>query len=42
MVQHTCGMRQTQGDDSDDVENEDTMNTIRTRIADPLVTARGG
>nr|XP_034572294.1 putative nuclease HARBI1 [Setaria viridis] len=42
LVQHTFGMRQTQGDDSDDVENEDTMNTIRTRIADALVSARGG
>ena len=31
----------TQEDDSPDVENEDTMNTIRNRIADALISARG-
>ena len=42
MVQETSGTTQTQGDVSEDVENEDTMNTIRSRIADALVSARGG
>lgn len=32
---------QTQGDESLEGENEDTMNTIRSRIADALVSARG-
>ena len=42
LVQHTSGTTQTQGDEGEDVENEDTMNTIRTRIADALVSASGG
>jgi hypothetical protein len=33
---------QTQEDGSEDVENERTMNTIRDKIADNLVSARGG
>lgn len=32
---------QTQGDENVDGENEETMNTIRDRIADALVSARG-
>jgi hypothetical protein len=40
MVEETSGT--TQEDESEDVENEDTMNTIRSRIADALVSARGG
>ena len=42
LVQKTSGTTQTQGDESEDVENEDTMNTIRSRIADALVSAREG
>ena len=42
LVQETRGTTQTHGDESEDVENEDTMNTIRSRIADALVSARGG
>ena len=42
LVQETSGTTQTQGDESEDVENEDTMNTIRSRIADALVSVRGG
>jgi antirestriction protein len=42
LVQETSGTTQTQGDESEDVENEDTMNTIRSRIADALVSTRGG
>ncbi|XP_066365210.1 uncharacterized protein [Miscanthus floridulus] len=42
LVEHTSGTKQTQGDGSEDVENEDTMNTIRTRIADALVSPREG
>ena len=34
-------MVQTQGDENPDGENEDTMNTIRSRIADALVSATG-
>ena len=34
-------MVQTQGDENPDGENEDTMNTIRSRIADALVSAKG-
>jgi hypothetical protein len=32
----------TREDGSEDVENEDTMNIIRDKIADDLVSARGG
>ena len=42
LVQHTSATTQTQGDESEDVENEDSMNTIRTRIGDALVSAREG
>ena len=42
LVQETSGTTQTQGDESEDVENEDTMNTIRSRITNDLVSARGG
>ena len=42
LVQETSGTTQTQGDESEDVENEDTMNTIRSRITNALVSARGG
>jgi hypothetical protein len=41
LVPSTRGTVQTQGDGSEDVENEDTMNTIRNKIADDLVSARG-
>ena len=40
LVQEISGTTQTQGDESEDVENEDTMNTIRSRIADALVSVR--
>ena len=42
LVQQISDTTQTQGDESEDVENEHTMNTIRSRIADALVSARGG
>jgi hypothetical protein len=42
LVEHTSATTQAQGDESENVENEDTMNTIRTRITDVLVSARGG
>ena len=42
LVQETSGTTQTQGDESEDVENEHTMNTIRSRVVDALVSARGG
>ena len=42
LLEQTSATAQTQGDESPDVENEDTMNTIRSRIADALVSARGG
>jgi hypothetical protein len=42
LVPSISGTTQTQGDESEDVENEDTMNTIRNKIADDLVSARGG
>ena len=42
LVQETSGTIQTQGDESEYVENEDIMNTIRSRIADALVSVRGG
>ena len=41
LLQETCGTTQTQGDESLDGENEDTMSTIRSRIADALVRTRG-
>ena len=41
LLQETCGTTQTQGDESLDGENEDTMSTIRSRIADALVETRG-
>jgi hypothetical protein len=41
LVQQTFGTAWRQEDESPDGENEDTMNTIRTRIADALVSARG-
>jgi hypothetical protein len=42
LVPSIRGTAQTQEDRSEDVENEDTMNTIRDKIADDLVSARGG
>jgi hypothetical protein len=42
LVQHTSATTQAQGDESENVENEDTMNIIHTRIADALVSTRGG
>jgi len=42
LVQEISGTTQTQGDESEDMENEDTMNIIRSRIADALVSAGGG
>ena len=41
LLQETYGTTQTQGDESLDGENEDTMSTIRSRIADALVETRG-
>jgi hypothetical protein len=41
LVQETSDTTETEGDGSEHVENEDTMNTIRTRIVDALVSARG-
>ena len=32
----------TSDDESEDAENDDNMNTIRIRIADALISARGG
>jgi len=40
LLQHSV-TTDTQEDDNQDGENEDTMNTIRSRIADALVSARG-
>jgi hypothetical protein len=40
LLQQLSVMAQTQGDDNNDVENEETMNIIRSRIADALVSAR--
>ena len=40
LLQHSA-TADTQEDDNQDGENEDTMNTIRSRIADTLVSARG-
>jgi len=40
LLQHSA-TTDTQEDDNQDGENEDTMNTIRSRIADALVSARG-
>jgi hypothetical protein len=42
LVQQISDTTQTQGDKSEYVEDEHTMNTIRSRIADALVSARGG
>jgi hypothetical protein len=42
LVQQISDTTQTQGDESEDVENEHKMNTICSRIADALVSARGG
>jgi hypothetical protein len=42
LVPSISGMAQTQEDGSEDVENEDTMNTISNKIDDDLVSARGG
>jgi hypothetical protein len=42
LVQQISDTTQTQGDESEDVEDEHMMNTIRSRIADALVSARGG
>jgi hypothetical protein len=42
LVQETSDTTETEGDGSEHVENEDIMNTIRTRIADALASARGG
>jgi len=41
LLQETCGTTQTQGDESPDEENEDTMNIICSRIADALVRMGG-
>ena len=40
LLQHSA-TADTQEDDNQDGENEDTMNTIRSRIADALVSVRG-
>jgi hypothetical protein len=42
LVPSISGTAQTQEDGSEDVEIEDTMNTIRDKIADDLVSAREG
>lgn len=42
LVEQTSGMTQTEGDENPDVKNEDTVNTIHSRIADAFVIARGG
>jgi hypothetical protein len=42
LVPSISGTTQIQEDGSEDVENKDTMNTIRDKIADDLVSARGG
>jgi hypothetical protein len=42
VVPSTSGTAQTQEDGSEDVENKDTMNTIRNKIADDLVSMGGG
>jgi hypothetical protein len=42
LVPSISGTAQTQEDGSEDIENEDTINTIRDKIADDLVSARGG
>jgi hypothetical protein len=41
LVQQTFGIAQRQEDESPDGENENTMNTICTRIGNALVSARG-
>jgi hypothetical protein len=42
LVPTISGTAQTQKDRSEDVGNDDIMNTIRDKIADYLVCARGG
>jgi hypothetical protein len=42
LVPSISGTAQIQEDGSEEVENEDTMNTIRDKIADDLISARGG
>jgi hypothetical protein len=42
LVPSISGTAQAQEDGSEDVENEDTMNTIHDKITDDLVSARGG
>jgi hypothetical protein len=41
LVPSISGTAQTQEDRSENVENEDTMNTIRDKLADDLVSTRG-
>jgi hypothetical protein len=41
LVPSISGTAQIKEDESEEVENEDTMNTIRDKIADDLVSARG-
>jgi hypothetical protein len=41
LVPSISGTAQIQEDGSEEVENEDTVNTIRDKIADDLVSARG-
>jgi hypothetical protein len=40
LLQETYTMSETQGDDHPNDENEDNMNTIRSRIVDALITVR--
>jgi hypothetical protein len=42
LVPSISGTAQIQEDGSEEVEHEDTMNTIHDKIADDLVSARGG
>ena len=42
LVQQISDTTQTQGDESEDMENEESMNIIRARITDALVSVRGG
>jgi hypothetical protein len=42
LVPSVSGTAQIQEDESEEVENEDTINTIYDKIADDLVSARGG
>jgi hypothetical protein len=41
LVSSISGTAQTQGDRSEDVENENTINTVRNKIANDLVSAIG-